>query len=77
MKRNDRYAGTVAEQIQQLKNQLAAAQAKNKLLLEALEWYAHPVLPYAITQINEPRSAVHADKGLRARKALEAAGGAA
>jgi hypothetical protein len=44
--------------------------AENKRLREALEWYAHPILPYAITQAKEPRSAVHADKGARARKAL-------
>lgn len=39
-------------------------------LRRALEWYAEPVLPYAITQMNEPRSAVHADGGKRAREAL-------
>lgn len=41
-------------------------------LREALEWYAEPVLTYAITQAAEPRSAVHADGGKRARKALAA-----
>lgn len=43
---------------------------ENKRLREALEWYAEPVFPYAVTQINEPRSAVHADGGQRAREAL-------
>lgn len=40
-------------------------------LRKALEWYADPVLPYAITQTREPRSAVHADGGEIAREALQ------
>ena len=39
-------------------------------VVEALRWYAEPVFAYAITQANEPRSAVHADKGEIARAAL-------
>lgn len=41
-------------------------------LRAALEWYAEPVLTYALTQVSEPRSAVHADGGKRAREALSA-----
>lgn len=44
--------------------------AEVERLREALEWYAEPVLAYAVTQFNEPRSAVHADGGRRARAAL-------
>lgn len=44
-------------------------------LVGALEWYADEVMAYAITQASEPRSAVHGDKGKRARKALAAAKG--
>ena len=39
-------------------------------LRTALAWYAEPVLTYAVTQVAEPRSAVHADGGRRAREAL-------
>lgn len=41
-------------------------------LVEALEWYADEVMAYSITQFNEPRSAVHEDRGKRARAALAA-----
>jgi hypothetical protein len=37
---------------------------------EVLSWYADPLFPYAITQVAEPRSAVHADGGDRARAFL-------
>lgn len=37
----------------------------------ALEWYGEEVLTYSITQMSEPRSAAHADKGKRARSALQ------
>lgn len=49
-----------------------ADDAANKIerLRAALEWYAEPVMTYALTQVAEPRSAVHADGGNRARKAL-------
>lgn len=40
-------------------------------LREALEWYANEIMPYSITQQSEPRSAVHADRGKRARAALK------
>ena len=46
------------------------AEVKICLLRKALEWYADPI-SYAITQIKEPRSAVHEDQGRRARAALE------
>ena len=39
------------------------------LLRETLKFYADKVLAYSITQILEPRSAVHADGGRRARAA--------
>ena len=39
-------------------------------LIKALEFYADEVLAYSITQMNEPRSAVHGDKGKIARQAL-------
>ena len=42
------------------------------VLREALEWYADPVLPYAMTQAREPRSAVQEDAGRVARAALAA-----
>lgn len=51
--------------------QTLIAQAKEiERLKTALEWYAEPELTYAITQRAEPRSAVHADGGKRAREAL-------
>ncbi len=53
-------------------NTRTASPAAQDGLVEALEWYADPVMPYAITQASEPRSAVHADGGKRARKALSA-----
>ncbi len=40
----------------------------------ALGWYADPI-SYATTQVAEPRSAVHADGGKRARLALHTATG--
>ena len=40
-----------------------------KEMLDALAWYADPI-SFSVTQMNEPRSAVHADNGKRARKAL-------
>lgn len=43
------------------------------ILLKALRWYAEPLLTYAVTQMAEPRSAVHADGGRRARDAIEQA----
>lgn len=45
-----------------------------KAAIEALQWYAEPVLAYGRTQLNEPRSAFEADKGRRARAALEKIG---
>lgn len=39
-------------------------------LIKTLQWYAEPVLAYALTQSKEPRSAVHEDGGKRARVAL-------
>lgn len=49
-------------------------QKENAAMKDALEWYAEPVLAYAITQIAEPRSAVHEDGGRRARAALATLG---
>lgn len=50
---------------------------KQRALIEtltaALEFYADEVMAYSITQVNEPRSAVHGDRGRIARKALAAA----
>ena len=63
---DEQRAAAQAERIAQLEAQIAE-------MREALEWYANPVLPYAVTQINEPRSAVHADGGRRARAALASA----
>lgn len=40
-------------------------------LRDALEWYADELMVYSVTQFREPRSAAHADRGARARKALE------
>lgn len=51
-------------------SEIASLRAVIATAREALEWYAEPVLTYAVTQINEPRSAVHADGGKRARAAL-------
>ena len=51
----------------------ALASKPSAELEKALEWYADPVLPYAITQAAEPRSAVHSDGGSIARNALAAA----
>lgn len=42
-------------------------------IVDALRWYADPI-SYAVTQMNEPRSAVHGDGGRRARAALGTAG---
>jgi len=39
----------------------------------ALEFYADPI-SYALTQVSEPRSAVHGDDGKRARAALNQKG---
>ena len=39
-------------------------------MVKVLEWYADAILPYALTQNKEPRSAVHADGGKRARVLL-------
>jgi hypothetical protein len=58
----------------QLANRTAerdALQVEIDRMRTALEWYAEPVLAYAITQEKEPRSAVHADGGRRAREALK------
>lgn len=49
---------------------IAAQRKEIEALRTALEWYAEPVLTYAITQMIEPRSAAHADGGKRARAAL-------
>lgn len=43
-----------------------------KTVRDALEFYADEVFAYSITQSSEPRSAVHGDRGARARKALAA-----
>jgi hypothetical protein len=81
----DGTALDAAEAITSLRAALADAEAMNAnyrqqvdalagelaRLREALEWYAEPVLAYAITQAREPRSAVHADGGARARATLE------
>lgn len=50
---------------------LTGLRAENEKLRGALEWYGDAVMAYSITQQNEPRSAVHADKGKRAREALK------
>ncbi len=56
-----------------------AAQALQALLKayqeqrRALEFYADPI-SYALTQVSEPRSAVHGDDGKRARAALNQKG---
>lgn len=52
------------------KNEAQAAEIER--LRSALEWYADEVMAYSITQANEPSSAVHGDRGKRARAALEA-----
>lgn len=44
--------------------------ADNERLREALEFYADEIMAYSITQMNEPRSAVHGDRGAIARAAL-------
>lgn len=64
--------GKAAAKILSLQSQLAAAQEKLARAEKALEWYAEETLTYAITQSAEPRSAVHADKGKRARATLAA-----
>lgn len=51
---------------------IIAQAAEIARLREALEWYAEKILTYSITQMDEPRSAAHEDKGARARAALEA-----
>lgn len=73
----ERAALDVLFRIKLLENRAAALEilALDRLkeiyrLRAALEWYADPVLPYAITQKSEPRSAVHYDGGRRARGAL-------
>lgn len=65
--------------LQETWNELCAARAQVRKLTakldaarEVLEWYADEVLAYSITQVSEPRSAVHADRGARARSALDA-----
>lgn len=52
-----------------LLDKVTRLQAENARLRAALEWYADPISS-AVTQISEPRSAVHADRGRRARAAL-------
>lgn len=46
-------------------------EAENAELRGALEWYADEVMAYSITQASEPRSAVHGDRGARARAVLD------
>lgn len=51
------------------KARIAALEDALRVKDEALAWYADPI-SYALTQMNEPRSAVHGDNGHRARTAL-------
>lgn len=48
---------------------LADEAARAAEMRRTLEWYADPV-GYALTQMTEPRSAVHGDGGRRARETL-------
>jgi hypothetical protein len=48
---------------------VADARAEAAPLKRALEWYADAI-SYVVTQMREPRSAVHDDGGKRAREAL-------
>lgn len=62
------------QSITHLEQENAALQTKLDAVVAALQWYGEPVLTYAITQANEPRSAVHGDGGRRAREALKGIG---
>jgi hypothetical protein len=53
---------------------LAAERERAAKLTDALEWYADEIMAYSVTQMSEPRSAVHADRGRRARAALSESG---
>ena len=57
-------------ELERLKAALVAVKTERDRLCEGLEFYAE-LVNYAITQANEPRSAVHLDKGERARAVLE------
>ncbi len=65
------YADHIVHSVKAYEARITALEAENQRLREALEWYADETMAYSITQQSEPRSAVHADRGERARAALE------
>ena len=65
------YSGMALEAFNRAQERDAAL-ARVGVLKDALEYYADEVMAYSITQMSEPRSAVHADKGRRARATLAA-----
>jgi len=68
----DSFEGLADNLETEVASRLAELESENQRLRKALEWYADPTFPYVVTQYNEPRSAVHADGGRRAREALAA-----